>query len=286
MHPRGRNSIVKRISGAVVGKSCPICLCQVEIRSAVVLRCMHAYCVGCISRWSELNRRCPLCNARFSSWFCKINVHNNTFSEQRLLPLGSGDTVYSAYRDRRDGLLRRQRAEFFQRQRLIRNSRQQSSLSRNKQLPNRRSFGRANDEGVDVTVMHERIKQWRASIYEKQLWAVPPSTKSSLMQRIWESTDAKEMMLRRIEPWIRRELQAVLKDPDPTVIVHVVTSLFISTYKKKSDNFRGQVGDESDCLSPLRPFLQEHADLFWHELRCFAESSFSMEAYDKVVEYE
>lgn len=45
--------------------------------------------------------------------------------------------------------------------RLIRNSRQLSStLSQNKQLPNRRSFGHVNDEGVDV--IHERIKQWRA----------------------------------------------------------------------------------------------------------------------------
>ncbi|XP_075487230.1 uncharacterized protein LOC142526615 [Primulina tabacum] len=285
MHPRSRKSILKRIADAVLGKSCSICLCQVEIRSAVVLPCMHAYCIGCISRWSELKRSCPLCNARFSSWFCKINFHNNTFGEQRLLPLGSGEAVHSTYRDRRDGLSRRRRSEFFQLQRLIRNSRQQSSrLSQNKQFPNRRSFGLVNDEGVDV--IHERIKQWRASIYEKRLWAVPSPTKSGLMQRILGSTESKEMILRRIEPWIHRELQAILKDPDPTVIVHVATSLFISRYEKKTDNFRGPVGVESDSLAPLRPFLHEHADLFWHELRCFAESSFSLEAYDKVVEYK
>ncbi|XP_073123475.1 uncharacterized protein [Henckelia pumila] len=264
-----RNSNLKLLADAVVGKSCPICLCQVQIRSAVVLPCTHAYCIGCISRWSQLKRSCPLCNARFSSWFC------STLGKQILLPLGCGETVHSSHRDRRDALLRR----------LIRNSRQHPSrLSQNKQLPNRRSFGHVNDEGVDV--IHERIKQWRASIYEQRLRAVPPSTKCGLMQRISECTDAKKMMLRRIEPWIKRELQAVLKDPDPTVIVHVATSLFILRYKKKTDNFRGQVGIESDYLAPLRPFLQEHADLFWHELRCFAESSFSMEAYDKVVEYK
>lgn len=89
----------------------------------------------------------------------------------------------------------------------------------------------------------------------------------SNLQRILGNTDAKEMILRRIEPWIQRELQAILKDPDPTVIVHVATSLFISRYEKKTDNFRGPVGIESDFLAPLRPFLHEHADLFWHELR-------------------
>lgn len=77
-----------------------------------------------------------------------------------------------------------------------------------------------------------------------------------------DNRSAKEKMLQRIEPWIRRELQAILGDPDPSIIVHVVTSLFISENTHSTQQYAGD-----DFLAPLRPFLHEHAEMFWHELR-------------------
>lgn len=72
----------------------------------------------------------------------------------------------------------------------------------------------------------------------------------------------KERILHKIEPWIRRELQAILQDPDPTIIVHVATSLYLSSVEMKTAD------NEDAFLTPLRPFLQESTDMFWHELRC------------------
>ena len=76
-------------------------------------------------------------------------------------------------------------------------------------------------------------------------------------------TGRKEQILQRIEPWIRRELQAILHDPDPTIIVHVATSLYLSSIEKKP-----RLSDSDDTLlAPLQPFLHEWTTTFWHELR-------------------
>ncbi|KAH7843627.1 hypothetical protein Vadar_018983 [Vaccinium darrowii] len=70
------------------------------------------------------------------------------------------------------------------------------------------------------------------------------------------------MIEKKIEPWFRRELEAILGDPDPSVIVHVASSLFIS-------------GLQDSAL------MNQHLLFF----RRFAESPFNMETYDTVVEY-
>lgn len=104
-------------------------------------------------------------------------------------------------------------------------------------------------------------------------------------ENISGSDGVRARILRRIEPWVRRELQAVLGDPDPSVIVHVATSLYIATLERKVHFSSGQPGVGDQFLAELRAFLLDKTDMFWHELRCFAESSFTMETYDAVVEY-
>ncbi|GJZ53033.1 hypothetical protein Tco_0607918 [Tanacetum coccineum] len=42
----------------------------------------------------------------------------------------------------------------------------------------------------------------------------------------------KERLLQRIEPWIHRELNAILRDPNPAVLFHLVTPLFISSLEE------------------------------------------------------
>lgn len=78
---------------AIRGKSCPICLKELEARRAAVLTvCTHAYCVECIRKWSSLRRKCPLCNADFDSWFCKINLSSRAFYKEKL-PSSSNRTT-------------------------------------------------------------------------------------------------------------------------------------------------------------------------------------------------
>ncbi|KAL0414696.1 UNVERIFIED_CONTAM: hypothetical protein Sradi_1671300 [Sesamum radiatum] len=145
--------------------------------------------------------------------------------------------------------------------RIIQRSREVSAvLSIARELPRQRSFGRSSHESPNVIA--GRIRNVLGII----LQAVPLPHKNGLMQQVVGINGAKEMILRRIEPWIQRELQAILADPDPTIIVHVATSLFISKYEKRHENFEDQVVPEDECLAPLRPFLHERTEIFWHEL--------------------
>ncbi|KAF2605248.1 hypothetical protein F2Q70_00028578 [Brassica cretica] len=87
---------------------------------------------------------------------------------------------------------------------------------------------------------------------------------------------------------MRRELQAVLGDPDPSIIVHFASALFIKRLERENNGQSGQGGGilvEDQVSSSLGIFLGDKEDTFWHELRCFAESSLTMETYDAVVEY-
>ncbi|KAL3508062.1 hypothetical protein ACH5RR_033444 [Cinchona calisaya] len=279
-----RTFTAKSLKKSITGKSCSICLSAVEDRRAAVVNpCMHAYCIGCIRKWSNFKRKCPLCNSGFDSWFFNINLSSQTFQKERLpipaAPTEGKDVISQDIQARRRRLIH-------ERRRLIRRSREELNAfisSRTRELPRQRAFGRRGEEDPDVIA--KRVLQWRASIYRQRLQAVPFSSKNCLMPQLVGSGDAQRMLLRRIEPWIQRELHAVLGDPDPSVIVHVVTSLFISTYQQKQHCPSAQLRVQNDFLAPLRPFLDEKTEMFWHELRCFAESSLLMDTYDGVVKY-
>ncbi|XP_057956860.1 uncharacterized protein LOC131150266 [Malania oleifera] len=263
--------VSKVLLPAIIGKSCPICLTHIYDRRASVLTvCLHAYCTHCIRKWSNLKRNCPLCSSHFDSWFCRISLPSRRFRTERLRPLGDAGKITPESR-----------------QMVIRRWREESSClnGRSRPLPWRRSFGRPGSVHPDVVA--ERALQWRASIYNRRLQAVPLSARNRLEQDMSRNkTGGKERLLCRIEPWVRRELQAILGDPDPSVIVHVTTSHFISHLEKKFTTSSAHCDGDNYHLAPLRPFLQEWTGMFWHELRCFAESSFTMETYDTVVEYK
>lgn len=114
------------------------------------------------------------------------------------------------------------------------------------------------------------------SIYSRSLQAVPFLSPNCVQQSISGSIGIKEKLLQKIEPWIRRELHAILGDPDPSVIVHVATSLYISSLEQ-------QQIDGGSFLAPLRPFLHDKTSLFWHELRyVICDESVSMKVLFKV----
>lgn len=98
--PNREKMVKKVIWPAIRGRSCPICLKDMEAREAAVLTdCKHAYCVGCIRKWSGLKRNCPLCNAHFDSWFCDISLSSRTFYKERLPALNNNSCTDSARND-------------------------------------------------------------------------------------------------------------------------------------------------------------------------------------------
>ncbi|XP_022138780.1 E3 ubiquitin-protein ligase Topors [Momordica charantia] len=267
------NFVSKVISPAICGETCPICLRELQdCTTAVLTSCIHAYCVECIRKWSTLKRTCPLCNAQFESWFSKINFSSSSFRKEHLPTLNCVDKLNTGVGSSR-----------IDSRRLLQRARNELNRVRRSEIPLtwRRSFGRRGSEPVPADVIAQRKLQWRASIYNRHIQAVPSSVRCGAELNISGSHGAKEAILEKIKPWIQRELQAILEDPDPTIIVHLVTSLFVSRLEAPSS----QLNPEDDFLLALHPFLYEKTDLFWHELRCFAGSSLRMEEYDSVVEY-
>ncbi|KAL8121611.1 uncharacterized protein LOC141659168 [Apium graveolens] len=277
-HRRSIRAQFKQIAPAITGKSCPICLNHIDHRrAAVITACMHAYCIDCIDRWSKLKRKCPLCNAQFDSWFFRFSFSSRSFCNRKLPPLvdvvkGIDGGDFHSVRSNRL---------------IARSSREDSDIgnSRTRPLPRVRSFG--NPRTMPLDIIKERILLWRRSIYEQRLQAVPCSNNKLQEQDMIGKKGVKERILQKIEPWIQRELKATISDPDPSILVHVITSIYIAAIerKQKSSGHSSRVLAEDNYLKPLRPFLLERTSMFWHELSCFAESYLNMDTYDSVVRY-
>ncbi|KAL5701105.1 RING-type E3 ubiquitin transferase [Ranunculus cassubicifolius] len=268
-------SLRKQISIAIRENSCPICLSHINDRRAAILSvCMHAYCIDCIKKWSQLKRTCPLCNAQFRSWFIKSRA-SSSFEKVQLPKFDPNNNRVFHIRDD-DRLDRRRFSSNYRRERRLTSEVVRNVSNQSRELPVRRSFGYG---GYDGSVL-----QWRASIYREGLRAVPfPSKNVQGQDRL--ANRIKERIKQRIEPWIKRELEAILQDPDPTVIVHLATSLYILSLEEKLKSSRECPAVEETFVQQLRRFLLDQTDMFWHELRCYAESSFEMTTYDTLVEY-
>uniref|UniRef100_A0A2P2M2K0 RING-type E3 ubiquitin transferase n=1 Tax=Rhizophora mucronata TaxID=61149 RepID=A0A2P2M2K0_RHIMU len=243
---------------AIRGQSCPICLKALDDhrRAAVLAVCLHAYCIDCICKWSDVKRRCPLCNGWFHSWFTKINVSSRTFITEKLPPPDEGQKVISQANLGSSGHW----------QRTIQRSRRELNTDnrRSRPLPWRRTFGRPGS--VPSHVIAGRKLRWRVSVYNRDLRAVPLSPRNRPMQNTSSDNCITEQIRQRIEPWIQRELQAILEDPDPSVVVHVASSLYIASLGKP-DVGLGHLPVTDNFLAPLQPFLRNWSDKFWHELR-------------------
>ncbi|XP_043707947.1 E3 ubiquitin-protein ligase Topors [Telopea speciosissima] len=270
--------ILKRLVSAIQKKSCPICLSSIRYREAAVLKvCMHAYCIKCIRKWSEFKRNCPLCNKEFDSWFFNVRFSTGSFEVERLSNCSGEKKI-----DERAGFGLDRRERF---RSVIQRSRNEllSANQRSRPVPWRRSFGQFRSVPSDIVA--ERVVQWRASIYSRRLQAVPFPTKNSLVQNILGNDSVKEGLTHRVEPWIQRELQAILGDPYPSIIVQLASSLLISSLEEKLEALSKGLVFCDTFVEALRPFLCDQTNMFWHELRCFANSEFTMKTYDSVVEY-
>ncbi|KAL6188621.1 hypothetical protein ACLB2K_040012 [Fragaria x ananassa] len=112
-----------------------------------------------------------------------------------------------------------------------------------------------------------RLHDAHPSIYGRRLQAVASAPRNRVRVSAPVNDLVKERVLQRVEPWIRRELQVILGNRDPSVVVHVVTSLYFTSLEKKDSVSSGQHDVRDNFLEPLRPFLLERTDMFWHELR-------------------
>lgn len=180
---REREKFLSRvILPAISGQKCPICLERLSDDGAALLAvCRHAFCLNCIRKWSELKRKCPLCNAEFDSWFYKINLYSRSFLHHHLLPLCRGrNSVAQTWRaPPRSAIVTFPSVSFcfltFSNQlvsnwcwiccgsRFLERSRAETNIGdrRTRPLPWRRSFGRSGSSAPS-DVVAERKLEWRA----------------------------------------------------------------------------------------------------------------------------
>lgn len=123
-------------------------------------------------------------------------------------------------------------------------------------------------EGSDYLLIQNLFYWIVITIRKKWLSLTWSDRLSSLkFQNISGNIGAKERIVLRIGPWIRRELQAILGDPDPSVIVHVASSLFIASLENNINVHSEQLNFEDESIASLRRFLDDRTSMFWHELR-------------------
>ncbi|KAJ7552073.1 hypothetical protein O6H91_06G040700 [Diphasiastrum complanatum] len=318
---------------------CPICLGAIEDgRHAVLWGCMHRFCIDCLEEWSRVRRSCPLCKAEYCGWnqasgfsgeiekrclpplefrpsFCledyRPSVAESEFStrtsisHRTLERLGSGREVV------RNTLTFRSRLRL---QQLARARSVSRCFRRCLPLPRQRCFGpsvwptTSERESVAVDAAAERVLRWRSSIYKRGLKARPFQMRKADGYHIMLSDpDAKLRAKQRLEPWIYRELQAVLGNSDPSLLARHVLSLWFAYTAKVAEKMQEIVDSEGEnamttearkktrmrlecqlsetAIQDLKYFLGEEGPLFWHELRCFAESPFTLNTYDSIVIY-
>eukprot|EP00252_Welwitschia_mirabilis_P023977 TRINITY_DN6933_c0_g1_i3.p1 TRINITY_DN6933_c0_g1~~TRINITY_DN6933_c0_g1_i3.p1 ORF type:complete len:218 (+),score=12.12 TRINITY_DN6933_c0_g1_i3:157-810(+) len=138
--------------------SCPICFYAYRNGEIAVLSlCMHKFCVECITKWSEVQRKCPLCKREFEGWFFDIRGPE-AYREQKLLPLKRKPCHFN------------EEEESSSSRRPLQRARRESIESRrfSRPLPRRRHFGpsrfvsAAEKRRLEEENSAERALRWRA----------------------------------------------------------------------------------------------------------------------------
>ena len=108
---------------------------------------------------------------------------------------------------------------------------------------------------------------------EKNQFQTPKISKQKQKQIAVESFQDPDLV-KKVEPWIARDLSVILKDDEVLLLTEFVISL-IKRIDMQSDEF----------LNQLRPFLYEKTEQFAHELISFARSPLNIVNYDKYIQY-
>jgi len=136
-----------------------------------------------------------------------------------------------------------------------------------KSTPNPGSWGpRMNGQALNS--MHAV----RRAVYDR---GFPSQLLLSAHARSAENTSfTDKATLKRVDEWLRRELQALLEQEDVSIVQHFVLGIV------------AELGLHSQhTIEELRPFLFDKTELFLHELEAFARSPYDMATWDRLVRY-
>ncbi|KAJ3105755.1 hypothetical protein HDU97_007575 [Phlyctochytrium planicorne] len=130
----------------------------------------------------------------------------------------------------------------------------------------------------DPDVARMRAKERRRYIYENKLYAkhiggnVANRFKSTpLPEDFKKNLDLQA----RVIPFIRRELQVLLRDTEVEFVKDYVL-IVLEKFDVQSQT----------AIELIRQFVMDETEHFVHELVCFMRSPFNVDAWDQIVQYD
>ncbi|CAL5223157.1 g5626 [Coccomyxa viridis] len=134
----------------------------------------------------------------------------------------------------------------------------------------------------------DAAEAWRRHIYVEGLYAQPMEGGPAVAVPPIMPEERKQ---HRLDAWVDRELRALLQTDDVAIVrayvMGLVRGIGFVVHQDGAEGSGEQAASSArtDATAALKPFLHEHAAHFWHELRCFAAVSVSMQTYDRLVVY-
>ncbi|KAL1923408.1 uncharacterized protein VTP21DRAFT_8388 [Calcarisporiella thermophila] len=229
-------------------ETCSICL-QIYQDKSLLNSCFHAFCFACILQWIEYARRarCPLCVQPFE--YILHDVKSELDYKKYWVP------EFKTESELRQPIDRSRRPNQYRR------------FQRRWQEPiEERQLSKTQQEAVER----------RRYIYRHKLFAMHIGSNRYSKYREVSPTyfSSHPEAIRRLVPWIRRDLQAILEEENAEIVREYVIAV-LKTHDLRTES----------ALELLRPFLEPYTEHFVHELVAFARSPLEIRAYDITVQY-
>ncbi|KND04440.1 uncharacterized protein SPPG_00169 [Spizellomyces punctatus DAOM BR117] len=234
------------------GPTCSICL-QPMLSRMFVHPCYHSFCFQCICQWAQCGRACPEC--RQTILFGVVPAKGNDGYEK--YEFADVTEAWPQHFSRSDVRYR----------------------TRNRNMYRRTPRAANREPHRHFLLEQPRMvtgDAFRRHIYAHGLRAkTMPVTRDSKFKEITpELFKRNPDLIKKLVPWIRRDLKVLLRIDDVEMIIDVIIAIL------------QREGLESQAAkSALEEYLSSHTEHFVHELVCFSKSPWMMEVYDTMAEY-
>ncbi|KAI8587508.1 hypothetical protein BDZ88DRAFT_425253 [Geranomyces variabilis] len=244
---------------------CSVCLGPFTDRTSV-RPCFHSFCLLCISQWAAISRQCPHCRQAFVMAVVHGTTGEGGWHRTIEFPDVKPPTTRTANLDHTANASAPPRG----RARPPRTPRSPQAWGPRQ----RRRISTSPETSLVIERNRTRRRVYALGLRAKHVGSQANAKCREISPAVFAQTPA---LLRKLEPWIRRDLHALLGIEDVAVIAAVVAGLLRSEPDMRSD--------ASVCCLAEYLGSRARAEHFIHELVCFAKSPLNMDAYDASVQY-
>ena len=232
-------------------QGCSICLGTVEDR-AFTDACYHTFCFECLVEWSRVRAVCPLCKKSFHS----IMHAFRSFDDHKIYQVPTSYVSNAVH--------------------ISSPSNSSSShFSRITRFWNAESTMPLVHDSEFMLSLRRRIYANPEEMQLRGLWSSDGVLMSSAHHQVTPAMfDNYPLMMERVQPWVIRDVTAIVGNGDVQTVVGIVLDLL-----------RRIPVTSEDFYERLFPYLGLHTRRFLFELDAFAKSSFNVSTYDARAMY-